>query len=567
MKRTRTCVALSWMLFFASGAAAKVLRRTTTKEQHPQQERTTSDSSSSSSSSSGTAPHPKITQIIVLMMENRSFDHMLGYLEGVEGIPKGQSCPIDPNDPSKGSIPIQPKGYDISPDDPPHNYESIALQLNNGQMNGFVSTQLQYGGNPANPVSMFTHQTAPIMHTLAKEYAVFDHWYASVPGPTDPNRQFVLSGTSLGATTNFNGTLYPQQSYLDYVRKHGAPQGHTSGGYYQRDLWHLGYFHDLVHDPLNTIHIKELDQHFYTDLKNGALPTFTWLQPSTSSHYDSNGNGNGPTWQHPDASVREGERFIKNVYEAVRASPKWNETLVVITYDEHGGFYDHVVPPKNVPSPDDITCWDCEDGYDFTSLGVRIPTIAISPWISKGTVVSKPKGDSDNTSTSTNKRESKPFENSVFESTSIMATVNELLNLDAPPLGNRMAWSARFTYLINESKGLRNDTDCLKRLPDLPDAPKDIVKKQRVKEINEHLFSSMLFFCKQNYPLEFQEGVLCPSAVDQKAALNQGLASDWLKVEQDKFMKKQKQKQQEFLGMQMQTERSEHKSEQEQAII
>jgi hypothetical protein len=146
-----------------------------------------------------------------------------------------------------------------------------------------------------------------------------------------------------------------------------------------------------------------------------------------------------------------------------------------------------------------------------------------------------------------------------------MATVNELLSLDAPPLGNRMAWSARFTYLINESKGLRNDADCLKRLPDLPDAQKDIVKKQRVKEINEHMFSSMLFFCKQNYPLEFYEGRLCPSAVDKKAALNQGLASDWLKVEQDKFMKKQIQKQQEFLKMQMQ--RSMNKSEQEQAII
>ena len=558
MKPTRTCVALSWMLFFASAASAKLLRTSNTKkEEHQQQEIT--------SISSGTVElnPPKITQIIVLMMENRSFDHMLGYLdvEGVEGIPKGQSCPIDPNDPSKGSIPIQPKGYDISPDDPPHTFKDVKLQLNNGAMNGFVNAQILHGGNPANPVSMFTHQTAPILHTLAKEYALFDHWYPSLPGPTDPNRQFVLSGTSLGCTSNFNGTLYPQQSYLDYVRQHGASQGHTSGGYYQRDLWGLGYFHDLVHDPLNAIHIKELDQHFYTDLKKGALPTFTWLQPSLSSHYDSNGNGNGPTWQHPDASVREGERFIKNVYEAVRSSPKWNETLFVITYDEHGGFYDHVVPPTNVPSPDDITCWDCKDGYNFTSLGIRVPTIAISPWIAKGTVVSKPKGDSDGTSTST----SKPFENSVFESTSIMATVNELLSLDAPPLGNRMAWSARFTYLINESKGLRNDADCLKRLPDLPDAQKDIVKKQRVKEINEHMFSSMLFFCKQNYPLEFYEGRLCPSAVDKKAALNQGLASDWLKVEQDKFMKKQIQKQQEFLKMQMQ--RSMNKSEQEQAII
>lgn len=86
--------------------------------------------------------------------------------------------------------------------------------------------------------------------------------------------------------------------------------------------------------------------------------------------------------QHPDHSVREGERLMKNVYEALRKSPKWNETLFIITYDEHGGFYDHVSPPQEgVPSPDGK---DNIYGFDFKRLGLRVPTILISPWIEKG---------------------------------------------------------------------------------------------------------------------------------------------------------------------------------------
>ena len=463
----------------------------------------------------------RVSQIIVLMMENRSFDHLLGYMKGVDGIPDQQTCPMDPNDPSLGSLPILPNGYDVAPDDPTHDMDHIAVQINKGAMDGFIKSQLIMSPpqNVTNPIAMFNKQSAPIINTLAEEYAVFDQWFCSLPGPTDPNRQFAMSGTSMGISTNFNGTLYVQQSYIDYLRLNGI----TSGGYYQDDLWQLGAYEDLVNNEENAKNIKDLDEHFYEDLKNGNLPTFTWMQPRMLPHPHK-----PPTWQHPDASVQEGERLIKEIYEAIRASPKWEETLFIITYDEHGGFYDHVYPPTGVPSPDGIACVDCSDQdigtYDFTTLGVRVPTIAISPWITKGTIVSKGNG--------------LPQANSAYESTSIMATVNELLGVDAPPMGARMAWASRFTDLITESIGLRKD--CLEKLPDLPDAAADIIDVQRAKPINDHNEAQMLFFCSQNYPHEFQAGVMCPSALKHTA--NQGLATDWMRVEQANFLNKRQQR-------------------------
>ena len=133
--------------------------------------------------------------------------------------------------------------------------------------------------------------------------------------------------------------------------------------------------------PENSIHINELEPYFFDDVAAGNLADFTWLQPRMSTIGDKL-----PTWQHPDASVREGERLIKQVYEAIRAGPKWEETLFLITYDEHGGFYDHVTPPfEGVPVPDSNIA---SNGFKFDQLGVRIPTIAISPWIPRGTIVS-----------------------------------------------------------------------------------------------------------------------------------------------------------------------------------
>jgi len=364
-------------------------------------------------------------------------------------------------------------------------------------------------------VNMFDITTAPIINTLGKEFAIFDHWHCSIPGPTDPNRAFAMSGTSRGILTNFNGTLWDQQSYFDYLRQNDR----TFAGYYQTDLWALFYFQD-TNKPENSQFMYDLDDHFFDDVAAGTLPQFTWLQPQTSSY----GPFSPSSWQHPDASVMEGEKLIKKIYEAVRAGPKWEETLFIITYDEHGGFYDHVAPPsEGVPAPDDGVA---SNGFKFDQLGLRIPTVAISPWIPAGTVVSSGYPGEMPTATS------------AFDATSIMATANRILGLTeegVAPLGDRMAWANTFESLISDT--LRTDTPTT--LPDFPDQSTDekeaTYKLQRSKPLNEHVEAQLLFFCHRNYPALHAEGK-CPGRVELMT--NQGLAADWMALELKRYKNK-----------------------------
>jgi len=115
---------------------------------------------------------------------------------------------------------------------------------------------------------------------------------------------------------------------------------------------------------------------FYEDIKKGTLKPFTWLDPMYFPLLDEAASD-----MHPSHSVAEGEKLIKKIYEALRVSPVWNETLFIITYDEHGGFYDHVPTPLNVPNPDGLN--STNPPFNFTRIGVRIPTIMISPWINR----------------------------------------------------------------------------------------------------------------------------------------------------------------------------------------
>jgi phospholipase C len=422
-------------------------------------------------------------------------------------------------------------------DDPLHDFDNTHQQLDGTNMDGFVYNAIQNGNNETNPVSMFDSKTAPIINMLAKEYAVFDHWFCSIPGPTDPNRGFAMSGTSRGVLDNFNGTLWQQQSFFDLVRSHNR----TFGAYYQDDLWAVAYFEDM-NKPENEHFIHELEPTFFEHAASGKLPQFTWLQPRMTAS-----PGKLPTWQHPDASVLEGERLIKQVYEAIRASPVWNKTLFLITYDEHGGFYDHISvrlmmilklrqflltylsfvllqpPEQGIPNPDGIRA---PNGFNFDRLGVRVPTIAISPWIQKNTIVSGPFPMEQPTATSQ------------YDSTSILATAHHLLGLreaGAPMLGARTKWANTFVGLLHQrsqSEGPR--TDCPKYLPALPEVEdmEAAVAIQRSKPLNEHLISELTFYCFEHY-----DGLdNCPGHPELK--YNQGLASDWILDETDKFFER-----------------------------
>eukprot|EP00518_Triparma_eleuthera_P011347 CAMPEP_0182467996 /NCGR_PEP_ID=MMETSP1319-20130603/14825_1 /TAXON_ID=172717 /ORGANISM="Bolidomonas pacifica, Strain RCC208" /LENGTH=453 /DNA_ID=CAMNT_0024668155 /DNA_START=9 /DNA_END=1370 /DNA_ORIENTATION=- len=445
----------------------------------------------------------KISRIIVLMLENRSFDHLLGYSKlPLEGIPEGQTVPMDPDDVSKGSKDINPNGLDDCIDDPLHGFDNIHNQINGGDMDGWLKESSNEGRDLDNPISMFTPTTAPIINTLAEEFAVFDHYYCSVPSSTDPNRAYAMSGTSNAMVTNFNGTLWSQQSHIDWLNSRNV----SAGGYYQTDLWALGYFEDY-HKEQNAKRIKEMDN-FYTDLKSGDLPAYTWLQPRSSVH-----DGLLPSWQHPDARVSLGEELIKDVYEAVRADPLWNETLFVITYDEHGGYYDHVDPPATV-SPDGI---DADNGFEFDKLGIRVPALAVSPWTRRGEVYN---GGS-------------PSANS-FDHASLIRTTNELLGVEGF-MTARDEWSKSFAGVLTDE--YRDDTPAtLPEVYGLDGLDRTAeVEYQKSKPINEHLAHQMMMFCKMHYPHEFEEGKVCRSAEGHVG--DQGMASRWIKAEQDKFLK------------------------------
>lgn len=132
---------------------------------------------------------------------------------------------------------------------------------------------------------------------------------------------------------------------------------------------------------------------FFDDLANGTLPRYSFIQPRMASSVTGPSN-----WQHPDNSVEAGEALLASVYAALRASPYWEQSALIITYDEHGGFRDHLpTPTEGVPSPDGVVSWN---GFGFDRLGVRIPTVIVSPWVPRGTVVNLPSAEQAPTPTS-----------------------------------------------------------------------------------------------------------------------------------------------------------------------
>lgn len=167
---------------------------------------------------------------------------------------------------------------------------------------------------------------------------------------------------------------------------------------------------------------------FYEDAKAGTLPELTYINPECCSYQS----------YHPPSPISMGEGFIKGIYEALRSSPQWDTTLFILTFDEHGGFGDHVPPPTNIPAGDSITYTEtAPDGkdfvFDFKRLGVRVPTLLISPWVKKGVVETKGRN-----------------RGGEYSHTSILRTLNELWGLE--DLTERVEWSSSFEHLVQDTK-------------------------------------------------------------------------------------------------------------------
>jgi phospholipase C len=346
-----------------------------------------------------------VQHIVLLMLENRSFDHMLGFLYPNKTGPNGQPFEgllgTESNDDANGNpvtvfqIDPTPDAYFMPGANPGEGYANTNSQLfghgkppsppaatNSGFVRNFAGAididnasnmPATAGTTPTSIMGMFTPAALPILSGLAKGFAVCDHWYSSLPTETFPNRAFACAGTSQGHM-NDSTSSYTVQSIFGLLSKHGVSW--KIYGYDATPLTRAAY-PDTLSAP-ETCFGKFPD--FQADAAGGNLPAYSLLEPS----WGSSGNS-----QHPNYDVALGEVLIQQVYQAVRNGPGWNQTMLIITYDEHGGCFDHVAPPSGAVPPDSCVG---EFGFDFTMFGLRVPAVLVSPLIPAGTIYRVPAG-------------------------------------------------------------------------------------------------------------------------------------------------------------------------------
>ncbi len=364
-----------------------------------------------------------LKHIVVLMMENRSFDHMLGDLresdQRIDGLSGDETNP----DNTGASVQVQRLADfqgQLDPD-PDHHFPAVNLQLFNGSsdtqpnMKGFINSYFQQRRDTDHSHKImyyFSQSNLPVLTTLAQQFAVFNRWCASIPGPTICNRAFAHYGTSFGQVSM--DVFYENKMYLSvYQRMLNA--GKTAKIYYFDQASSTMEIVNLLQNQPNLF--ATYDQ-FLQDCKNGSLPNYSFVEPNYSDHDGDDGEVLASD-QHPDHNVQEGEIFIAKTYSAIREnSDLWKSTALLIVYDEHGGIFDHVPPPSLPPNaPDGFVAQPKDTGtgqpFHFDRLGVRVPAVLVSPWVPKGTVVSPL--EADGTIADQNLR--------VFEHASIPATV------------------------------------------------------------------------------------------------------------------------------------------------
>ncbi len=472
----------------------------------------------------------RIEHIVVLMLENRSFDHMLGYLPGVNGIQgKAHENYVDPQKPTKdgtfsaekavffgipeGDIPPPAKMKGIDTElygGPNHSFPAASEQLygdawgptgddakgatpetNNGFVKSysaglmrtyadwakkdpdFVMPKAPPHDHLAAVMAAFTPEQLPVINGLAQDFCVCDNWFSEVPGPTEPNRLFMHAATSVGFV--HNPWEYPIEARTIYedIDEHGE----KTWAFYSHDLSDASNFPALK-GRVDRLH--SFDK-FARDLeKPDDFANYVFLCPRYSNSEDGFANS-----QHAPWDVRFGEHWIADVYEALRKSEIWEKTLLIVTYDEHGGFYDHVYPPEQyVLPPDNITSPTPYDqkhyGYMFNSktgrpkpqyvfgfdrLGFRVPTVLISPWLEQGLV-----------------------ENRQMQHTSVLATVRKMWGLRDQPLTAREGQAQDFCDLFETRNSVRTDCPTTLVRPPLPELSLNEALDQPLSPVQKEVF-------------------------------------------------------------------------------
>ncbi len=437
----------------------------------------------------------KIKHLVCLMMENRSFDHMLGFMATpqypVDGLTGAEFCRDSTGEPVKVSDDAAVAG-DFTPD-PGHHYPDVNMQIfGNYQgspagplMQGFVKAYEQHTHSvPKSHRIMRCYDPAdphkiPAIVKLAKEYANCDRWFSSAPGPTLPNRAFLHAATSIGRVDmnpiwrNMSKTVY---ELLD-------ENGVTSTIYYSD--WTVAMtFKNFASNQSKWF--ATFDD-FLEDCEHGRLPSYSLIEPR---YNDCDGGGNcGACDQHPDHDIRAGDRLIWNVYDALRNGPGWENTLLAVIYDEHGGLYDHVTPPATV-NPDGKIATNVSENiqttppipsFDFTRLGVRVPGILISPWIERSTI-----------------------DHTVYDHTSVIATARKLFLGDQWQdkfLTERDRRANTFDHLLTRTEP-RDDAPELDTAFDDVDPVPPLVSLDKPLTVHQQALVEQAFDMEQHLPAE-----------------------------------------------------------------
>lgn len=418
-------------------------------------------------------PYAPVWNVFVLMLENHSFDNMLSG-SGISGIlaATANNC----NSYSGTSYCVNWQAQSQMPTDPGHEFLDVVQQLtgtntypsggpyptinNSGFAANYATSTTE--GPPSPPpaadigeiMACFSPSLVPNLCTLASKFAVCDQWFSSIPGPTWPNRFFVHGASSAGlehsptktelAQWKSLGFTYPNGSIYDKMNDVGAPWRlyQDENGPLDGDIPQVSFIKGIS----QVLDVEDLSD-FASDLQNPYLYRYTFIEPN---YGDLIGNTyEGGSSQHPMDGVSGGEALISTVYNAIAASPSWTTSILIITYDEHGGFYDYFQPGTAVDPGDGSSDsnnplnWS---GFVFDQLGVRVPAVIVSPLI-------PPKVD-----------------HTVYDHSSVPATLEKLLggtlgkDHTIGALTNRDAAANDVLHLLSLSPNAAR-TDCPTSLP------------------------------------------------------------------------------------------------------
>ncbi|SEG49997.1 alkaline phosphatase family protein [Marinobacterium lutimaris] len=404
----------------------------------------------------------KIRHVVYYMLESRSFDNVCGWLyeKGEEGCnyigPGGafDGASYD-NFNLNGSDKVHVSQFKdgelsdqwdlVALDQDPFHDTTDNLQQMFAESPGYWGRQTpDMGGfvlSNANPQVMesFSPTQLPVLNGLAREFAISDRWFSSIPGGTDVNRAFSVTGSAFDRLGTWEGgdayKYWPNSPHRQSLWKLLWSQGITDWKIYYQVEWKDEVFTNQLYlkgqipsvDSNDQLFIADLDQ-FKQDAANGTLPAFSYLEPAWIAP-------KGATSYHPGGDLVPGEQMLNEIYEAIKQGPGWEQTLLVVTFDKNGGLYDHVAPPYAAkPWPNDLN-----NGFAYDLMGPRVPAILVSPWIKLQTVF-------------------RAYGATPYDSTSFAATLLKWFGVPRPlwSLGDRMAKAPTFEKVF-QCPSVRSD--------------------------------------------------------------------------------------------------------------